>query len=240
MTSFEYKDEDGDRITVKSDEELHAMINFHLTIGTSFGIPSQQPGCGTNIVCPSLPKHLYLYPKVCKHPWKRNKHELKVAIFPTASSLLLAGQFSKKHSKIVPGLNGMNMTNTFSDNSSKQQFTLEDSVPLCYSSANTSNIAVPPVSEKHIDSNVSQSSRFSHLGKLDNDALVFLEVLGNGNSGVVRKAIHRQTKTITAVKTIALDLTGEEQQQILRELEILRRYYFVLSYKNLVIHIKIC
>lgn len=51
----------------------------------------------------------------------------------------------------------------------------------------------------------------------------FLGTLGNGNSGVVYKAIHTRTGTVTAIKSIALDLSGDEQDRIKSELAILSR-----------------
>ncbi|CAB4027927.1 wee1 kinase 1-A, partial [Paramuricea clavata] len=59
-TAFEYEDEDGDRITVRSDDELKAMIDYHWL--------SQDP----------MTKALNIYPKACKTPSKRNFHGLKV------------------------------------------------------------------------------------------------------------------------------------------------------------------
>ncbi|XP_046844938.1 dual specificity mitogen-activated protein kinase kinase 5-like [Xenia sp. Carnegie-2017] len=59
-TAFEYEDEDGDRITVRSDEELKAMIDYHM-LNTD-----------------SLIKPVQIYPKACRTPRKRNLHGLKV------------------------------------------------------------------------------------------------------------------------------------------------------------------
>lgn len=59
-TAFEYEDEDGDRITVRSDKELKAMIDcYHWMNGNTV-------------------KPLVIFPKACKTPSKRNLHGLKI------------------------------------------------------------------------------------------------------------------------------------------------------------------
>lgn len=59
-TAFEYEDEEGDRITVRGDEELQAMINGHLWMNSERlrrGV-SQEP--------------LIVYPKACRTSRRRN------------------------------------------------------------------------------------------------------------------------------------------------------------------------
>lgn len=59
-TAFEYEDEEGDRITVRGDEELQAMINGHLWMNSERlrrGV-SQEP--------------LSVYPKACRTSRRRN------------------------------------------------------------------------------------------------------------------------------------------------------------------------
>ncbi|RDD40670.1 Dual specificity mitogen-activated protein kinase kinase 5 [Trichoplax sp. H2] len=58
-SAFEYEDDDGDRIIVKSDEELRAMINYYIMSNDSR-------------VVPAMPPMLIIYPKVVKTPRKRN------------------------------------------------------------------------------------------------------------------------------------------------------------------------
>ncbi|XP_039347548.1 dual specificity mitogen-activated protein kinase kinase 5 isoform X4 [Mauremys reevesii] len=65
-TAFEYEDEDGDRITVRSDEEMKAMLSYYYTI-----VMEQQ-------VNGQLIEPLQIYPRACKPPGKRNIHGLKV------------------------------------------------------------------------------------------------------------------------------------------------------------------
>ncbi|XP_067411621.1 dual specificity mitogen-activated protein kinase kinase 5 isoform X8 [Emydura macquarii macquarii] len=65
-TAFEYEDEDGDRITVRSDEEMKAMISYYYTT-----VMEQQ-------VNGPLIEPLQIYPRACKPPGKRNIHGLKV------------------------------------------------------------------------------------------------------------------------------------------------------------------
>ncbi|KAF7239562.1 Dual specificity mitogen-activated protein kinase kinase 5 [Varanus komodoensis] len=65
-TAFEYEDEDGDRITVRSDEEMKAMLSYYCTT-----VMEQQ-------VHGQLTVPLQIYPRACKPPGKRNIHGLKV------------------------------------------------------------------------------------------------------------------------------------------------------------------
>ncbi|XP_073160537.1 dual specificity mitogen-activated protein kinase kinase 5 isoform X6 [Lepidochelys kempii] len=65
-TAFEYEDEDGDRITVRSDEEMKAMLSYYYTT-----VMEQQ-------VNGQLIEPLQIYPRACKPPGKRNIHGLKV------------------------------------------------------------------------------------------------------------------------------------------------------------------
>nr|XP_009860116.1 dual specificity mitogen-activated protein kinase kinase 5 [Ciona intestinalis] len=182
-TYFEYKDEDGDRITVKSDEELHAMINFHMAPTYSQGGAFVHEGNGL----PHLPS-LVVYPKNSKPARSRNVHDLKVAIAPTASSKILSN----------------NLDITVDDAMQAQE--------PCSSLA----------CENDRNSPAGNTDSFE-VGQIGNNTLLFLETIGNGNSGVVQRAVHRQSGTITAVKSITLDLTDEEQKRILLELKILRK-----------------
>ncbi|XP_041030666.1 dual specificity mitogen-activated protein kinase kinase 5 isoform X5 [Carcharodon carcharias] len=65
-TAFEYEDEDGDRITVRSDEEMKAMLSYYYTTVTEQQVNGE-------MIDP-----LQIYPRACKPPGKRNIHGLKV------------------------------------------------------------------------------------------------------------------------------------------------------------------
>ncbi|XP_018408320.1 PREDICTED: dual specificity mitogen-activated protein kinase kinase 5 [Nanorana parkeri] len=65
-TAFEYEDEDGDRITVRSDEEMKAMLSYYCSMVL------EQQGSSP------LVEPLQIYPRACKPPGKRNIHGLKV------------------------------------------------------------------------------------------------------------------------------------------------------------------
>uniref|UniRef100_A0A8C5MMW2 Dual specificity mitogen-activated protein kinase kinase 5 n=1 Tax=Leptobrachium leishanense TaxID=445787 RepID=A0A8C5MMW2_9ANUR len=65
-TAFEYEDEDGDRITVRSDEEMKAMLSYYCSMVL------EQQGSSPLI------EPLQIYPRACKPPGKRNIHGLKV------------------------------------------------------------------------------------------------------------------------------------------------------------------
>ena len=165
---------------------------------------------------------LFIYPKLTKPSNRRNIHGLKVAIAPTASSLLLydsaniSQQLANKEKRSTTSA----QKNLLPSRSEQYQ------TVSTYSQANknisVSNSSIQGGSTNSEMENLKDSLSFQ-LGKLNNDTLTFLETLGNGNSGVVRKALHKETQVITAVKSITLDLTGEEQKRILQELEILKR-----------------
>ncbi|XP_064123425.1 dual specificity mitogen-activated protein kinase kinase 5 isoform X12 [Loxodonta africana] len=65
-TAFEYEDEDGDRITVRSDEEMKAMLSYYYST-----VMEQQ-------VNGQLTEPLQIFPRACKPPGERNIHGLKV------------------------------------------------------------------------------------------------------------------------------------------------------------------
>ncbi|XP_014445236.1 dual specificity mitogen-activated protein kinase kinase 5 isoform X12 [Tupaia chinensis] len=65
-TAFEYEDEDGDRITVRSDEEMKAMLSYYYST-----VMEQQ-------VNGQLIEPLLIFPRACKPPGERNIHGLKV------------------------------------------------------------------------------------------------------------------------------------------------------------------
>jgi len=74
-SAFEYEDEDGDRITVRSDEELHAMIQWH------------QHNCD-NLTNGSIMKPLLVFPRTSRTSSQRNALVLTVDLgaSPAASS----------------------------------------------------------------------------------------------------------------------------------------------------------
>uniref|UniRef100_A0AAR2J2S5 mitogen-activated protein kinase kinase n=1 Tax=Pygocentrus nattereri TaxID=42514 RepID=A0AAR2J2S5_PYGNA len=80
ITAFEYEDEVGDRITVRSDEELKAMLSYYCNTVT------EQRMNGL------LPEPLQIFPRAGKTPGIRNIHGLKVVTsfhFTLALSLSL-------------------------------------------------------------------------------------------------------------------------------------------------------
>lgn len=66
ITAFEYEDEVGDRITVRSDEELKAMLSYYCNT------VMEQRMNGL------LPEPLQIFPRAGKTPGNRNIHGLKV------------------------------------------------------------------------------------------------------------------------------------------------------------------
>uniref|UniRef100_A0A3Q3FZZ3 mitogen-activated protein kinase kinase n=1 Tax=Labrus bergylta TaxID=56723 RepID=A0A3Q3FZZ3_9LABR len=76
VTAFEYEDEVGDRITVRSDEELKAMLSYY------FNTMNEQRMNGL------LPDPLQIFPRAGKTPGIRNIHGLKVPISIIVSAAL--------------------------------------------------------------------------------------------------------------------------------------------------------
>lgn len=74
VTAFEYEDEVGDRITVRSDEELKAMLSYYSNT------VSEQRLNGL------LPEPLQIFPRAGKTPGIRNIHGLKVNTRPEPSN----------------------------------------------------------------------------------------------------------------------------------------------------------
>ena len=226
VTAFEYEDEDGDRITVRTDQELKTMISFHSSLSRrveGMFVSDESPDhLSQNTPC------IVIFPKATKPSNRRNVHGLKVAIAPTASSMLLSGPAALQQPKT-------SSLNTISD---KPNFSESTSGQISYQQNPSNKILLPnflydscPKSDLTVQSNAVKDKIAPlsfHLGGFSNDSLLFLETLGNGNSGIVRKALHKETQIVTAVKSITLDLTGEEQKRILQELEILKKYVLKL------------
>ncbi|KAM8895132.1 dual specificity mitogen-activated protein kinase kinase 5 [Spinachia spinachia] len=74
VTAFEYEDEVGDRITVRSDEELKAMLSYY------FNTMNEQRVNGL------LPDPLQIFPRAGKTPGIRNIHGLKVNTRPNPAN----------------------------------------------------------------------------------------------------------------------------------------------------------
>ncbi|XP_034733552.1 dual specificity mitogen-activated protein kinase kinase 5 [Etheostoma cragini] len=74
VTAFEYEDEVGDRITVRSDEELKAMLSYY------FNTMNEQRMNGL------LPDPLQIFPRAGKTPGIRNIHGLKVNTRPNPAN----------------------------------------------------------------------------------------------------------------------------------------------------------
>lgn len=74
VTAFEYEDEVGDRITVRSDEELKAMLSYYCNT------MNEQRMNGL------LPDPLQIFPRAGKTPGIRNIHGLKVNTRPSPAN----------------------------------------------------------------------------------------------------------------------------------------------------------
>jgi len=188
VLAFEYRDEDGDLVTVRTDQELHAMLNCYVTM-TANG------------------EEFHVFPKTVDH---MNTFKLKVAIGPTLSSEILNQpnytEGPLTYEEVKPGLkqvqNQQQLSQFIPDH---QNNPLSQSHPLFCSSYLGSN-----------------NSPLKAQGIFNAENLQTEEVIGKGNSGVVKKAVNVKTGQLCAIKSIALDLTGEEQKRILLELDILQ------------------
>uniref|UniRef100_A0A3B5Q602 mitogen-activated protein kinase kinase n=1 Tax=Xiphophorus maculatus TaxID=8083 RepID=A0A3B5Q602_XIPMA len=76
VTAFEYEDEVGDRITVRSDEELKAMLSYYCNTMNEQRMNGQ------------MPDPLQIFPRAGKTPGIRNIHGLKVPISIIVSAAL--------------------------------------------------------------------------------------------------------------------------------------------------------
>lgn len=186
-------DEENDRITVNNDEELHSMIKFHLRLS--------EHDHHSNLL-------LKIYPKVCKKPEKRNKHGLKVSISQPVSSV--TSQISTSHHGAVKPIQS------------------SDRYPIHHYPTNGGSHFVPEGSDSKSVRKYSASENDGteevynfQMEGLSNVSFSFRETLGNGNSGVVYKALHVYSDIMMAVKSITIDLSGEEQDRIKSELVIL-------------------
>ncbi|XP_065836383.1 dual specificity mitogen-activated protein kinase kinase 5-like [Oscarella lobularis] len=155
--AFDYEDEDGDRITVRSDEELAAMIEYYFWRCDQLGARSL---------------HLEIFPKGQRSGIKRNWHSLTVnpRAAPTAGARNGGGGSGSDRKKSGDDLQAL-----------------------------------------------------VSAGQVSPPDLSYLDVLGQGNGGTVYRALHQPSKQIIAVKVIPLDVTLEEQKQILSELEVLHQ-----------------
>uniref|UniRef100_A0A3B5MTJ2 mitogen-activated protein kinase kinase n=1 Tax=Xiphophorus couchianus TaxID=32473 RepID=A0A3B5MTJ2_9TELE len=74
VTAFEYEDEVGDRITVRSDEELKAMLSYYCNTMNEQRMNGQ------------MPDPLQIFPRAGKTPGIRNIHGLKVNTRPNPAN----------------------------------------------------------------------------------------------------------------------------------------------------------
>lgn len=198
--AFEYEDEDGDLTTVRSDTELHAMLHYFIHISN---LSSASP--------------LSVFPKIRDPAARtRNRFALKVSIKPSLSSVLMSSSSSipPHYNELGDGPPSRPTTTQVSKFIPHHDDDDDDGGGSAGAGESSMGSATPSPS-----SSASLGSQPTYNG----DTLLMLEVLGRGNSGVVRKARHKPTGSVSAVKSITLDLTGEEQRRILLELEILQR-----------------
>ncbi|XP_066184161.1 dual specificity mitogen-activated protein kinase kinase 5 [Sylvia atricapilla] len=205
-TAFEYEDEDGDRITVRSDEEMKAMLSYYYST-----VMEQQ-------VNGQLIEPLQIYPRDCKPPGKRNymasRYNFnncfrKVRWICNAVFHLLKCQI-KLHF-------------LSSDKDVVTLFSLP--LPSGDTRAAAANSGASAASEALPSNSLKKSSaelkKILANGQMNEQDIRYRDILGHGNGGTVYKAYHVRSGKILAVKVIPLDITLELQKQIMSELEIL-------------------
>ncbi|XP_060063676.1 dual specificity mitogen-activated protein kinase kinase 5-like isoform X1 [Ylistrum balloti] len=198
ITAFEYEDEEGDRITVRSDEEMSTMFQMY------FSLLSEE-----DMVRGLLPP-LIIYPRVGKTAKNRNIHGLKIKTDKQSTS---------KPAKLVTGVKptvGQN-TNTVSNQQQNQYQPQQQQ----QQQVQQTGYQQPP-NNYQPPGGASLRQILSNMVIGDSDLQV-LDLLGKGNGGLVHRAYHKPTGTIMAVKVMKLDVDVDVQRQIISELEILSK-----------------
>ncbi|ROL52740.1 Dual specificity mitogen-activated protein kinase kinase 5 [Anabarilius grahami] len=213
VTAFEYEDEVGDRITVRSDEELKAMLSYRsleayskqrrslmtpsLSVESEKGFTKPLEGKPATFSQKSVTANANAPPLVyCNTVVEQRINGLlpePLQIFPRAGK--------------TPGIRNIHglKVNTRPESSSGRGSSAADS------RSNDSSLKKSSAELKKILTN----------GQINEHDLQYQEQLGHGNGGTVYKAYHMLGKRIVAVKVIPLDITVELQKQIMSELEIL-------------------
>lgn len=204
VTAFEYEDEDGDRMTVRSDEEMKSMFQSY------FSQLSEE-----DMVRGLLPP-LIIFPRVGKTPQNRNIHGLKIKTDKpsTVSTKSSNSQQSTKQSRThsVQTINQPVVQSTLSMTDPEPSHPVPETQP---------GQQDPPPGGGSGDSGVSQEVTTLPGGNISESDLQILQYLGKGNSGQVHRVLHKPSGTIMAVKVIQLDVDVEAQKQIISELQIL-------------------
>nr|XP_039254583.1 dual specificity mitogen-activated protein kinase kinase 5-like [Styela clava] len=165
-------------------------------------------------------ERITIRPKLCKNPGNRNKFGLKLEIAP---------------SKRLIAQNAVSSTQQSTSNSSKLQ---TQSSATAAQQNYQQQYRIP---ESDIEGVNENKKDLHEMDGLSSRALSYVETLGNGNSGIVYKVIHKASRIVMAVKSIGIDLTGEEQNRIKSELEILSQcnsspqiidFYGAFSHEN--------
>lgn len=229
VTAFEYEDEDGDRITVRSDEEMKSMFE------TYFNLLSEED------FARGLLPPLIIFPRVGKTPQNRNKFGLKIKTDKQSISKSTVINVSDVYK------------NSQNQNSSEQmEYTDTGQAGEVPSVPQQISQTVNPGGNPHGDMHPAQmgyqpgghmynpprhqpeggnkpvrtSSDLRQLlatQDITEDQLQILDLIGKGNVGCVYRALHKPTDTVMAVKMMQLDVSIEEQGSILSELDILNK-----------------
>ncbi|XP_060592923.1 dual specificity mitogen-activated protein kinase kinase 5-like [Ruditapes philippinarum] len=227
-TAFQYIDEDGEKITVRSDDELKAMFQMYMCELTEEDI---QRG---------LLEPLVIYPRVGKTPKDRNRFDLRIKTQkgtkkPASNapqfqdkglqSRVTRGQTSAEPMEIsTPRYSQMSDTSSHPNiQSNPHSLYLEQQV----SGSPQHHITSPLTSSVQIHQSSQGQSRAENIkeiltsGRMTAADLQQIALIGSGNGGKVYKAFHIPTQKLMAVKIIQLDVDVEVQKKILLELDIL-------------------
>ncbi|XP_052793272.1 dual specificity mitogen-activated protein kinase kinase 5-like [Mya arenaria] len=250
-TAFQYVDEDGEKITVRSDDELKAMFEMY-----ECEISEEDLARGT------VPP-LIIYPRIGKTPKDRNRYDLKIKtetgsskppknqsspFMPDMShhkAKSSTEQFSKKITSPLhplPGNQPFSQGSQLGYNSGSQQPTSPQpmDVPMTPQSIQIASLHQVSPQAVQIAADYEQQQMSSPTqtetdrrtgdmkqlltgGTIDVQHLQQVEMIGSGNGGNVYKALHVPSQTFMAVKVIELDVDIEIQRKIILELDILHK-----------------
>lgn len=203
VTAFQYVDEDGERITVRSDDELKAMFQMYFCDLSEDDIER------------GLLPPLVIYPRVGKTPQDRNIHHLKIKTAHQTPKVIQSQSQPTRQSQAVQ------KQQSHQHGAPIQQQSYAGTQQHSHGSPGLHYRAGHQTQQAQAKSQAENIRQILTCGSIVANDLQQIELLGTGNGGHVYKAFHIPTQRLMAVKIIELDVNYEVQRKILLELEIL-------------------